>query len=115
LSYARTNETMTIDVTLAVVGHQITQARSVARVGEREILTVNAALGDRDFPTEATFATMPDVPRPETLTARPHHTQSRTRFTKSSSSDSCVVARSNNSTGRCRMDAPSCGRRFPKS
>jgi acyl-CoA thioesterase len=65
LSYARTNETMTIDVTLAVVGHQITQARSVARVGEREILTVNA--------TEATFATMPDVPRPETLTARPHH------------------------------------------
>ena len=73
LSYARTHETMTIDVKLAVVGHQITQARSVARVGDREILTVNAALGDRDFPTEATFAMMPDVPRPETLTARPHH------------------------------------------
>ena len=71
LSYARTHETMTIDVTLAVVGHQITQARSVARVGDREILTVNAALGDRDFPTEATFAAMPDVPRPETLTMAP--------------------------------------------
>ena len=65
LSYARTHETMTIDVTLAVVGHQITQARSVARVGDREILTVNAALGERAFPLSGQWASMPEVPRPE--------------------------------------------------
>ena len=40
-------EVLDIDVTLAVEGHQITQARAVGHVGNREILTVNAALGER--------------------------------------------------------------------
>ena len=35
--------------TIAVEGHQITQARAVCHVADREILTVNAALGDRPF------------------------------------------------------------------
>src|SRR5215218_7858425 len=49
LSYAAPGETMDIDVTIAVEGHQITQARAVCHVGNREILTVNAALGHRDL------------------------------------------------------------------
>src|SRR5262245_34387933 len=40
LSYAKPGEVMDIDVTLAVEGHQITQARAVCHVGNREILTV---------------------------------------------------------------------------
>mgnify|MGYP006205831841 CR=1 FL=1 len=45
LSYAKPGEVMDIDVTIAVEGHQITQARAVGHVGNREILTVNAAPG----------------------------------------------------------------------
>jgi acyl-CoA thioesterase len=48
LSYARPGEVMDIDVIVPVTGNAITQARVIARVGEREIITVNAALGDRD-------------------------------------------------------------------
>jgi hypothetical protein len=64
LSYARPGEVMDIDVTVAVEGHQITQARAVCHVGNREILTVNAALGDRPFEHHGQFETMPDVPPP---------------------------------------------------
>jgi acyl-CoA thioesterase len=63
---------MDIDVTLAVVGHQITQARAVCRVGDREILTVNAAVGERPFEHAHSFVTMPDVPPPSALVQREH-------------------------------------------
>ncbi|NQV96238.1 MAG: thioesterase family protein [Acidimicrobiaceae bacterium] len=72
LSFARTDEMMTIDVTLAIGGHQITQGRAVCRVGDREILTVNAALGDRNFESSGQFAIMPDVKSPELTSARQH-------------------------------------------
>src|SRR4051794_13555407 len=49
LAYAKPGEVLDIDVTLAVVGHQMTQARAVGHVGNREVLTVNAALGMRSF------------------------------------------------------------------
>ncbi len=66
LSYARPGEVVDIDVTLAVEGHQMTQARAVCHVADREILTVNAALGDRAFDREAQFEAVPlDVPPPE--------------------------------------------------
>jgi acyl-CoA thioesterase len=64
LSYARPGEVMDIDVTLAATGHQITQARAVCHVGNREILTVNASLGHRPMSHRAQFEMMPDVPRP---------------------------------------------------
>ena len=64
LSYARPGEVMDVDVTIAVEGHQITQARAVCHVGHREILTVNAALGDRATSTRGQFEQMPDVPEP---------------------------------------------------
>ena len=65
LSYARPPEIMDIDVTIAVAGHQTTQARAVAHVGDREILTVNAALGERDGPWSGQWIDMPDVPGPD--------------------------------------------------
>lgn len=65
LSFARPGEVMDIDVTLAVEGHLITQGRAVCHVGNREVLTVNAALGDRPFPAAGQWERMPDVPRPD--------------------------------------------------
>lgn len=73
LSYAKPGEVMDIDVTLAVSGHQISQARAVCHVGDREILTVNAALGDRDLDETGQWETMPaDVPPPQSCKERPH-------------------------------------------
>jgi acyl-CoA thioesterase-2 len=72
LSFAKTNELVSIDVTLIVNGPQITQGRAVARVGDREILTVNAALGDRNFEAAGQFAKMPKAPKPEQTPSREH-------------------------------------------
>src|SRR5690349_24254390 len=47
LSYARPPSMLDLDVLEVVRGHQISQARVIARVGEQEILTVLAALGHR--------------------------------------------------------------------
>ena len=79
LSYARRDEQVDIDVTVAVAGSSVTQARAVCRVGDREVLTVNAALGDRDFGAAGQFVTMPEVippheARPRTL--RTNHANS---------------------------------------
>jgi acyl-CoA thioesterase-2 len=65
LSYARPPAVMDIDVTFASEGRNITQARAVGMVGNTEILTVNAALGDRDLPHSGQWPTMPDVPAPD--------------------------------------------------
>ena len=75
LSYARPGEVMDVDVTLAVGGHKTTQARAVCHVGNREILTVNAALGHRDFPHTGQWERMPDVPPPEACHARVHRSE----------------------------------------
>lgn len=72
LSYATRDEVVDIDVTIAVEGHAITQARAVCHVADREILTVNAALGDRDFESSGQWETMPgELPSPMSLTTRP--------------------------------------------
>jgi acyl-CoA thioesterase II len=65
LAYAKPGQILDIDVTLAVEGHQMTQARAVGHVGNREILTVNAALGSRPFPHEGSWQAKPIVPGPE--------------------------------------------------
>lgn len=65
LSFARPGTTMDIDVTVAVAGRQTTQARAVGHVGGTEILTVNAALGERPFPESGQWLSMPEVPRPD--------------------------------------------------
>ena len=65
LSFAHPPEIVDIDVTVARSGHQTTQAHAVAHVGDREILTVNAALGARDGGYDGQWARFPDVPRPD--------------------------------------------------
>ncbi len=70
LSFARPGSIMDVDVTVAVAGKQTTQARAVGHVGGTEILTVNAALGDRDFPESGQWAIRPDVPPPDECPVR---------------------------------------------
>lgn len=70
LSYAETGSIMDLDVVIAASGRSITQARAIGRVGDREILTVNAALGHRDRPAGGMWETMPDVPPPHECQTR---------------------------------------------
>ncbi len=70
LSYAKAGSVVHIDVTLANQGRNTTQARAVAKVDDREIFTVNAALGSRNFPHEGQFAECPVVPDPQVCPER---------------------------------------------
>jgi acyl-CoA thioesterase len=72
LSFARPPAILDIDVTIAVSGHQVTQARAVGRVGDTEILTVNAALGIRPMEARGQWATRPEVPAPDECPRRTH-------------------------------------------
>jgi acyl-CoA thioesterase-2 len=65
LSYAPTDSVLDVDLTLAVSGHQTTQARAVGRLDGQEILTVNAALGHRPLELVGTWISPPEVPDPE--------------------------------------------------
>ena len=65
LSYARPPAVLDIRVDEVVRGHQVSQARAVARVDGNEILTVNAALGHRDVIHHGEWAERPTVRRPE--------------------------------------------------
>ena len=72
LSYANVPSILDIDVTIAVSGHQVTQARAMGHVADREIFTVNAALGTRPYDHEGQWETMPDVAAPGDAPARLH-------------------------------------------
>ena len=65
LSYAPLGSTMRVDVTLAVVGRQTTQARATGWVEDREILTVNAALGMGALELSGVWVDPPSVPEPD--------------------------------------------------
>src|SRR2546423_389430 len=71
LSYARPPSVVELDVYEVVRGHQMSQARVIAHVGETEILTVIGALGQRPLPLEGQWAARPVVPAPETCPPRP--------------------------------------------
>ncbi len=76
LSYARPPSIVELDVYEVVRGHQMSQTRVIAHVGDTEILTVVGALGQRPLPLEGQWAARPDVPAPETCAPRPmmnHH------------------------------------------
>lgn len=64
LSYAPTGSTVEFEVVLAVVGGHVTQGRAIGRVEDREILTVNAALGRDELEVGGVWVSPPDVPRP---------------------------------------------------
>jgi len=72
LSYAMVGSTLDLDVTVAVSGHQITQARATGHVADREVFTVNAALGSRPGQGEGQWERMPTVPSPADLPRRTH-------------------------------------------
>jgi acyl-CoA thioesterase len=65
LSYARPAQVVDLDVRVAVQGRHTSQARVTAHVGDSEILTVNAALGQRPDPGRWQWAQAPEVPPPE--------------------------------------------------
>jgi acyl-CoA thioesterase-2 len=71
LSFARPPAVLELDVVEAVRGHQISQARVIARVGDREILTVVGALGRRPGTLSGQWSTRPDVPAPDDCRPRP--------------------------------------------
>ena len=65
LSYALTDAELDWEVTLAAVGGHVTQGRAVGRVEGREILTVNAALGQDDLALGGVWVQPPNVPPPD--------------------------------------------------
>ncbi|HWE99434.1 MAG TPA: acyl-CoA thioesterase, partial [Caulobacteraceae bacterium] len=65
LSYARPPSVVDLDVWIAAQGRNTTQARVNAHVGDKEILTVNAALGARAEGVSGQWVQAPDVPPPE--------------------------------------------------
>jgi acyl-CoA thioesterase len=65
LSYALIGSDLKWEVTLAAVGGHVTQGRAVGRVDGREILTVNAALGQDDLDVRGVWEEPPSVPPPD--------------------------------------------------
>ena len=53
------------DVIPAVVGGHVTQARATAHIGDKEILTINAALGTGTLTSPTPWVTMPTVAAPD--------------------------------------------------
>jgi acyl-CoA thioesterase len=65
LSHAKTHSTLDLEVTLAAQGGRVTQGRAVGRVGDNEILTVNAALGTSELELGGVWEHMPVVSKPQ--------------------------------------------------
>jgi acyl-CoA thioesterase len=65
LSYARPPSIVDIDVWIPTEGKYNTQARVTGHVGDKEIFTVNAALGSRESPFSHQWVQAPDMPPPE--------------------------------------------------
>ncbi len=65
LSYAPTHSLVEWEITLAVVGSHVTQGRAVGKVGDQEILTVNAALGLDQLPLNGVWVEPPAVLPPD--------------------------------------------------
>jgi acyl-CoA thioesterase len=93
LGYARPGSVVDIDVWTPVEGKYNTQARSISHVDDKEIITVNAALGSRESPFVEQWMEAPDVPPPEDCPPREHwrgaeegvHSRMDVRFAKGSS------------------------------
>ncbi len=71
LAFARPPAELQLDVREVVRGHQMSQARVIAHVGDTEILTVLGALGTRPLPLEGQWAVRPDTPGPDDSPPRP--------------------------------------------
>jgi len=65
LSYARPPSVVDLDVSVPAAGRNTSQARVTGHVGDKEIFTVNAALGSRESPFSQQWVEAPDVPGPD--------------------------------------------------
>lgn len=65
LSYARPPSVVDLDVWVPAAGKYNSQARVISHVGDKEILTVNAALGARPSELSKQWLVMPEVAPPE--------------------------------------------------
>lgn len=72
LSFAPVGSVMDLDVHVSVSSRYTSQARVIGLVGEKEIVTVNAALGRRDLPVATEWPVMPSVLPPEECVERNH-------------------------------------------
>lgn len=77
LSFARVGDIVDLDVLVPVHGKYNTQARVVGHVGDREIFTVNAALGERPSEYSTQWAEKPDVVPPEDCSPVDHWREER--------------------------------------
>jgi acyl-CoA thioesterase len=72
LSFARPDTVVDYDVTIATEGRASTQARVIASVEGTEILTVNGALGSREWEGTPQWAERPDVLPPDECPPQEH-------------------------------------------
>ena len=79
LSYARVPSVVDLDVVVPVSGKYNSQARVSGHVEDREIFTVNAALGERPNVVSEQWARMPDVPAPGGCKPRPREARHKAR------------------------------------
>jgi acyl-CoA thioesterase-2 len=70
LSFARPPAVLDVDVTLAVVGNQITQGRVTMSDNGEDVITLHAALGKRDVDIRGQWAERPVVPPPNDCVGR---------------------------------------------
>lgn len=72
LSYARPDQVVDLDVWTPAEGKYNTQARVVGHVGDKEIFTVNAALGERPSAYSGQWLPAPEAPSPQDCPAAEH-------------------------------------------
>jgi acyl-CoA thioesterase len=72
LSYAKPPSVVDIDVWVPAQGKYNSQARVIGHVDDREIFTVNAALGSRPSDLSDQWVQMPEAPRPEDCETAEH-------------------------------------------
>jgi acyl-CoA thioesterase len=65
VSFAQPPEVLDVDVMIASAGHLTSQVRALGHAGEREILSVSAALGARPDRHAGQWPQLPRVPSPE--------------------------------------------------
>ena len=65
LTFVQTPAVVDIDVSMEVVGHQLTQARATLRYDGDEILTAHGALGRRDPKWDRAYEPAPEVADPD--------------------------------------------------
>lgn len=62
---AQVPEVLEFEIAPLAQGRSVVQARAIGRVGERDVLAVSAALGERSPPTAYQGVVAPEVPPPE--------------------------------------------------